>query len=71
MPHSPSEANGSPNEGWMTSEGAETFEIDGPYDLTVRPMRERLRKSLEEKGIIPRRPQVPEPPPAAPEQPPS
>jgi hypothetical protein len=51
-------------EGSFSSEGVVDLVIDGPFDLTVRPMRESLRKLLEAKELIPRRPPMPEAPPA-------
>jgi hypothetical protein len=64
MSHLPSELDGNRDEAQITSEGAELIEIDGPFDLTVRPMRESLRKLYEAKGLIPKRPEAPQNPPA-------
>jgi hypothetical protein len=59
-----SESNPHDGDGGFTSEGVEFIDIDGPVDRTVRPMRESLRRILEEKGLIPRRLQPPDTPPA-------
>jgi hypothetical protein len=66
-----SESGGNNDEGGFTSIGVVDIVFDAPCDRTVRPLRESLRKVLEERGIIPRRPLAPETPPAPPEQPPS
>ena len=69
MAHSPEEPNASGNKPGMTSEGTVTFEIDVPFDMTVRPMSESRIRSLEKRGLIPKRPPKPEEPTTPPDKP--
>ena len=70
MSHSPAEPNGSNNELGASSEGAVILDInDAVVDNTVRPMSESMIRSLEKRGLIPKRPSPPEPPTTAPDDP--
>jgi hypothetical protein len=54
----------------MDSLNTDIIVLDGPVDTTVRPMDENLRRILEQKGVIKRRPQAPETPPTSSDAPP-
>ncbi len=70
MPHSPAEPNGHNNELGADSEGVVTCEVnDAEVDRTVRPMSESRIRSLEKRGLIPKRPPKPEAPPTPPDKP--